>query len=212
MKRFNLAIAAVAAACVVFLAACGGSTPQAEQAAINEINKKWQEAIVAKDAKAIAAIYAQDGQMLPPNTAKVAGREGIEKSWGELVGTPGFSLTFETQDFTVAKSGDVAVEVQTYKLTMGEGAAAVTEIGKGVVTWVKRDGKWVVLTDMFSSDSAPPVQAAAAPAPAESALDAAAGAAATEGAMTATPDGASAAPAAGTPAPVTPASAKPPGQ
>lgn len=202
MKRFNLAIAAVAAVCMAFLAACGGSTPQAEEAAIKEINKTWLEAIVAKDAKKIAAIYAEDGQMLPPNAAKAVGRDAIEKGWSQFLAMPGMALTFETQSFAVAKSGDIAVEVQTYKLTSGEGAAAVTDTGKGVVTWVKRGGKWQVLTDMFSSDAPPP-----APAPAPTAADAAAGGAATEGAAVPTaPD--AAAPAA--PAPATPAPAQPP--
>ena len=195
MKRFNLAIAAAAAVCVAFLAACSGSTPQAEEAAIKEINKAWLEAIVAKDAKKIAALYAEDGQMLPPNAPKAVGRDAIEKGWVGFLGLPGMTLTFETQNFIVAKSGDVAVEVQTYKFTSGEGAAAVTDTGKGVVTWTKRGGKWQVLTDMFSSDLPPPAPAAAA--------------------APAAPEGMSEVPevmAPAAPAPATPAPAKPPGQ
>jgi uncharacterized protein (TIGR02246 family) len=195
MKRFNLAIAAVAAVCVAFVAACSGSTPQAEEAAIKEINKTWLEAIVAKDAKKIAAIYAEDGQMLPPNAPKAVGRDAIEKGWEQFLAVPGMSLTFETQSFVVAKSGDIAVEVQTYKFASGEGAAAVTDTGKGVVTWTKRDGKWHVFTDMFSSDAPPPAPAPAA-APAASAV----------------PEGMSDVPDVIAPATPAPAPAKPPGQ
>lgn len=161
MKRLNVAVAAVVAACVMFVAACGGSSPAADEAAIRDINKKWLELIVAKDAKAIAALYAEDGALLPPNAPKAQGREAIEKAWADFMALPGMTLTFETEKLVLAKSGDVGVDVGTYKSSVGEGAAAVADTGKSVVTWVKRDGQWLVLTDMFSSD-----MPAAAPAPA----------------------------------------------
>lgn len=205
MKRTTAAFAA--AACVVFVAACSGSTPETEKAAIDELNKKWMEAIAAKDASAIAAIYAEDGQMLPPNTPKAVGRDAIKKGWEGFLGLPGMQLTFETEKFELARSADLAVEIQTYKFTTGEGAAQITDTGKGVVTWVKRDGKWLVLADMFSSDLPPPPPA---PAPA---TDASAPAAPADGAALpaagtapATPaDGATPAPAAPTAPPATPA-------
>ena len=137
------------------LSGCAPST-EADEAAIREINKAWLAAIVAKDAKAIGQIYAEDGQMMPPNTPKAVGREAVEKGWAGFLGAPGMALTFDTEKIVFAKSGDLAVEIQTYKFTAGEGAAATTEIGKSVVTWTKRNGKWLVLTDMFSSDAPPP--------------------------------------------------------
>lgn len=148
------------------LSACAPST-EADEAAIREANKRWQEAVVAKDAKAIAALHAEDAQMLPPNAPRAVGRTAIEKGWAETMAIPGMSLTFETEKFVFAKSGDLAVDIGAYKFTAGEGAQAVTDTGKSVVTWTKRNGKWLVLTDMFSSDlPAQPPAPAAAPAPA----------------------------------------------
>lgn len=214
-------VAFAAAACVVFVVGCGGPTPETEKAAIDAINKKWMEAIVAKDANAIAAIYAEDGQMLPPNTTKAVGRDAIKKGWEGFLGLPGMQLTFETDKFEVARSADLAVEIQTYKFVTGEGSEQITDTGKGVVTWVKRDGKWQVLTDMFSSDLPPP---AANPAPNPTLAAPVNGTAVTPanaatGAMEGDPVGdgsAHAAPAAGPThvpaAPANPAPAKPPGQ
>jgi uncharacterized protein (TIGR02246 family) len=168
MRLSTLAAAVVLAGASFVLAACGGNTGAGDEAAIRDLNKKWLEAIVAKDASAVAMIYADDGAMLPPNAPKAAGRDAVEKSWGEMFKIPGVALTFETERFVFAKSGDVAIDIGTYKFTAGEGAAAATDIGKSVVTWVKRDGKWYVLTDMFSSDAPPPAPAPATPAaPAE---------------------------------------------
>ena len=174
------------------LTACGGSTKEADEAAIRDQNKKWLEAIVAKDADAIANTYAEDGAMLPPNAAKVTGRESIKAMWTDLVKIPGFALTFESQSIVLARSGDLAVDTQTYKLVTGEGTSQITEVGKGVVTWTKRNGQWLVLTDMFSSDSPPPIASPVPPPP----LDAPPVEPATEAAPT-------------TPAPATPASPAP---
>lgn len=192
MKRLPVVFAAVVAACAVLLAACGPGGHEADDAAIREANKVWLEKIVAKDAAAIGQIYADDGQFLPPNAPKAVGREAIQKGWTEMFAIPGVALTFETEKLVFAKSGDLAVDIGTYKFSMGEGATAVNDSGKSVVTWTKRDGKWLVLTDMFSSDlpAAPPP---AAPAPASEA-------------MPAPVDGATPPPAAegATPAPATP--------
>jgi len=144
------------------------------------------ELITAKDAKAIAeTVYAENGQLLPPNSPKAVGREALVQAWTGVTSIPGVQLTFETESLTFAKSGELAVEVGTYKMVMGEGAAQVTDTGKSVVTWIRKDGKWQVFTDMFSSDAAAPAASAAAPAaaeptpaPAEGATPAAEGAAA----------------------------------
>jgi len=174
MKVIQVAAVLLVAGSVGLLSACAPST-EAEESAIREANKKWLEAIVAKDAKAVAALHAEDAQQMPPNAPKAVGREAIEKSWAGMFGIPGVSLTFETEKFVFAKSADLAVDIGTYRFTAGEGAAAQTEIGKAVVTWTKRDGKWYVLTDMFSSDAAAAAPAAA-PGPAAAETPAAPGA------------------------------------
>jgi uncharacterized protein (TIGR02246 family) len=205
MKRLPVAFAAVVAACVVLLAACGPGGHEADEAAINEINKAWQEKIVAKDVAGIVQLYADDAQFLPPNAPKAVGREAIQKGWTDMFALPGVTLTFGTEKITFAKSGDLAVEVGTYKFSMGEGAAAVNDTGKSVVTWTKRDGKWLVLTDMFSSDL-PATPPPAAPAP-----EAVAPATPADGTTPlVAPDGTTPAPATPTtPAPTTPAPATP---
>ena len=160
MKLSNFAAVIVLTGASLFLTACGGSgSTSADEAAITEINKKWQELIVAKDAKGISELYAEDGQLLPPNTPKSVGRPALEQAWNGLVSIPGMALTFETEKFTFAQSGDLAVEVGPYKFITGEGATQVTDIGKFIVTWRKQDGKWRILTDMFSSNTPPPTPA-----------------------------------------------------
>jgi uncharacterized protein (TIGR02246 family) len=161
MTRTNFAAAIMLSALSLLLAACGGGdTTKADEDAIRETNKKWMELIVAKDAKAVSELYAEDGEMLPPNAPKAKGREALQKGWEEMFKIPDVNLTFETERFVFAKSGDLAVEVGTYKFA----GAGMTDTGKAVVTWTKKDGKWQVLTDMFSSDAPPPAPTATVPA------------------------------------------------
>lgn len=173
MRLHQLAAVMLLAGTSTVLVSCGGTESTAsDEAAIKAANTKWMELIVAKDAKSIASeIYGEDGQMMPPNAPVASGREAIEKGWTPLVNIPGVQITFETSRLVFAKSGDLAVENGTYKFVVGEGADQSTDIGKSTVTWQKKDGKWQVLSDMFSSDApavpaAPAAPAEAAPAPA----------------------------------------------
>ena len=204
MRLQQFAATAILVGASLVLISCGGTeSTTADEAAIKAANQKWMEMIVAKNAKSIATeIYSEQGMLLAPNAPKVAGREALEKGWGELVNIPGLSLTFETESLTFAKSGELAVEVGTYKFVSGEGAGQSTDLGKSVVTWVKKDGKWQVLTDMFSSNAAPAPAAATDPAPVADPTAAPADATTTP-APTTTP--ATPAPAAPTPATTPPA-------
>jgi ketosteroid isomerase-like protein len=146
MRRFSLAVVVVACG---FVAACGsGTNPQAEEAAIAEQNKALMAAIVAKDAKAATAVYAAEGELHAPNAPKAAGHAALEQYWTQMMGLPNVTLTFTTEKVVFANGGDIAVDIGSYQFSGG----GMTDEGKSVVTWVKRDGKWLILTDSFSSN------------------------------------------------------------
>jgi uncharacterized protein (TIGR02246 family) len=146
------------------LGACSPSSTSSsnEEAAIRAQNTKWLDAIAKHDADAVAAMYAQDGEFLPPNSAKVTGREGIKAAWQAMFQIPGVGLTFATDKFVFGSSNDLAVDIGSYEFKSSSGGSSASDKGKSVVTWVKRDGTWQVLTDMFSSD-APPLQSTPTP-------------------------------------------------
>src|SRR5215475_10994629 len=98
-------------------------------------------------------MYAQDGEFLPPNSAKVTGREAIKDAWTKMFTIPGVGLTFTTDKFVFGQSADLAVDIGSYDFKSEAAGSSVSDKGKSVVTWVKRDGTWQVMTDMFSSDA-----------------------------------------------------------
>jgi uncharacterized protein (TIGR02246 family) len=140
--------------CVVTLAAaCGkGTDKAADAAAINETNGRWVELVAAKDAAAVAAIYAEDGMIMPTGAPAAQGREAIAAVWSGLFGMAGFSLTFATTTLQVAESGDVAYDIGTYALGFDSATGRVEDKGKYVVAWKKVDGTWQVAADIFNSD------------------------------------------------------------
>jgi uncharacterized protein (TIGR02246 family) len=151
MNTVRVISALALAGAVLLSAACTPSTKGGE-AAIQDMNKKWLELVAKKDAAGIAQIYADDGAIMPPGSPKAVGHDAIQATWSGLFQIPGMDLTFATERLVMSKSGDMAADIGTYDLKMGEGA----DHGKYVVVWVKRAGKWEVLSDMFSGDAPAP--------------------------------------------------------
>jgi uncharacterized protein (TIGR02246 family) len=122
-----------------------------EQAIRGEVDH-WLELVKAKDAAAIAGLYAEDGAVMPPNAPIGKGRAAIQQTWASLMHTPGFDLTFVPEQIIVSSSGDMALDRGTYKLAIAPNGTAQTDTGKYVVVWRKIGGEWKAAADIFNSD------------------------------------------------------------
>ncbi|HUO34304.1 MAG TPA: SgcJ/EcaC family oxidoreductase [Candidatus Acidoferrum sp.] len=125
-------------------------TRAADEAAIRALDADWQKAVTAKDAAQAASYYAENASLFVPESALVTGKDAIQKTWTDLVKTPGFSLTFTPSSVTVSKSGDLAYEIGDYQMTMNDKRGKPrTDNGKYVVVWGRQaDGSWKVLADV----------------------------------------------------------------
>jgi uncharacterized protein (TIGR02246 family) len=124
----------------------------AEEQAIRGQVDRWLQLVKAKDAAGIAALYAEDGAVMPPNAPIGKGRAAIEKTWASMMQTPGFDLTFVPEQIFVSSSGDMALDRGTYKLEVAPKGTAQTDTGKYVVVWRKVGGEWKAAADIFNSD------------------------------------------------------------
>jgi len=98
MNRKNSTILFLAFACALGLAACEqkSSAPApdatADAAALDTAARGWEKAYNDKNADALAALYAEDAQLLPPGATEVSGRDAIrayfvndiEKQWAKI--------------------------------------------------------------------------------------------------------------------------------
>jgi len=127
----------------------GGS---ADEAAIRGQVDRWLQLVKAKDAAGIAALYAEDGAVMPPNAPIGKGRAAIEQTWASMIQAPGFELTFVSDQIIVSSSGDLALDRGTYNLSMAPDGTKQSDTGKYVVVWRKIGGEWKAAADIFNSD------------------------------------------------------------
>lgn len=136
------------ALCVLLLA----STLAVQAEVKNEIEsagQKFSEAYAKGDAAALAAMYTEDAQLMPPNAEPLRGREAIRKYWQGALDSGMKHLKLETLE--VFGQGEITTEVGTY--TALDAAEKVLERGKFIVVWKREDGQWRILRDMFSSNA-----------------------------------------------------------
>jgi uncharacterized protein (TIGR02246 family) len=141
------------------------ATPKADpaRASIEKIGKDFAEAYNRGDAKAVAAFYAEDAIVFPPESDMVKGRDAIQGVWKHALDTGIKSLEFQVVD--VISSGNLAAETGIAVLhvqAMGSQESTVTV--KYVVVWKKVGGSWKLYRDIWNS-MAPPAAPMAAPPP-----------------------------------------------
>ena len=112
----------------------------------------WLQLVKAKDAAQIAALYAEDGTVMPPNAPIGKGRAAIQETWASMMRIPGFDLTINPEQIVISSSGDMALDRGTYTLTVAPAGTTQTDTGKYVVVWRKIGGDWKAVADIFNSD------------------------------------------------------------
>lgn len=141
-------MALIAAACQPAAAPAGLS--DADKATIDSLDHSFATLANAGDYGALVkAYYAEDAIALPPNGPAVTGQAAIEAF---LKTFPTIS-NFQIQSEEIDGNGDLAYVRGRYSMTMTPaGGAAMTDSGKYLEVWRKKDGAWRVTRDMFSSD------------------------------------------------------------
>ena len=114
---------------------------------IDRVNAAFLAAFQQGDGPGIAATYAEDGQILPPNMAVMQGREAIQSFWlgARQMGITDGSL--ETVEFEA--HGDSGWEVGKYTLKSADGT--VLDVGKYIVVWKETNGVWQWYRDIWNS-------------------------------------------------------------
>ena len=127
----------------------------ADEKAIRGDVDRWLQLVKAKDAAAISQLYTEDGAVMPPNAPIGKGRAAIQQTWASMLRTPGFDLAFAPEQIIISRSGDMALDRGTYRLTIAPGGKPQRDTGKYVVVWRKVGGSWKAAADIFNSDLPP---------------------------------------------------------
>jgi uncharacterized protein (TIGR02246 family) len=115
--------------------------------AIANANKDFMVTFSQGDAAGMADLYTDEGQVLPPNSDFVIGKEAIQAFWQALMDMGIKEAKLDIVE--VEEQDDLAVEVSKYTLQGEEGQ--VLDQGKYIVIWKREDGQWKLHRDIFNS-------------------------------------------------------------
>ncbi|MFN2232883.1 MAG: YybH family protein [Anaerolineales bacterium] len=114
---------------------------------ITAANNVFMETFKRGDAAGLAALYTNNGQVLPPNGDFVSGQQAIQGFWQAIFDMGIKEAQLEIVE--VEKQGDTAFEVSRFKL-LGESGQVLDE-GKYIVIWKRDQGQWKLHRDIFNS-------------------------------------------------------------
>jgi len=102
------------------------------------------------------SFFAADGSFLPAHMPAADGIDAIRRTATQLFSYPGFNVRWQPTKVDVANSGDLGYTRGTYQLSFqGPGNVPMSETGKYVTVWRKRDQQWWVMQDIYNPDTPP---------------------------------------------------------
>ena len=114
---------------------------------ISSANENFMTAFSQGDAAGVAALYTENGQVLPPNSEFVTGKEAIQAFWQTIIDMGIKEINLEIIE--VDGHGNTAIEISKYTLR-GDGEQVIDK-GKYIVIWKKENGQWKLHRDIFNS-------------------------------------------------------------
>ncbi len=155
--RMNRVLACCCVALLALAAACSRQAPPdtraADEAAVRETDAQWSRTAMANDLDGTVSYYADDASLLPPNAPIATGKQAIRAVWAAML-TPDTTVSWEVTKADVARSGELAYVMGTYRIAAkNPQGKAQEDHGKLVEVWKKQaDGKWRTVSDIFNSD------------------------------------------------------------
>jgi ketosteroid isomerase-like protein len=150
MKIINHPFAFLSAICLSLMLPSTVSAQSADagvrQAIINA-NQKFCDVFSQSGGSGVAAFYADNAMLLPPN-GETVGSAGIAAYWKGGFDAGIKKVKIETGE--VESMGKSAVETGKYMLF--DGTDKLVETGKYMVYWKNEKGQWKLYRDMWSSN------------------------------------------------------------
>lgn len=118
--------------------------------AIEVIDFKFGEAIREGNATLLAELYTADAILLPPNSEKIYGKNGIKEFWSGAIqmGVKEAALA----PVHVFLMGYYACEIGKYNLTLEPpGHPTFEDKGKYLVIWKEEGGTWKLHIDIWNT-------------------------------------------------------------
>jgi uncharacterized protein (TIGR02246 family) len=121
------------------------------KAEIQALENDWAKASTVKDVATIVAFYADDAVSMSNNKPMITGKAAIQKEVEEEFAKrkEASVVAFETLNVF----GNENLVTETGKTTSKNAAGEVIYDGKYMAVWEKRNGKWLVISDIYNDDA-----------------------------------------------------------
>jgi uncharacterized protein (TIGR02246 family) len=143
-------------ACLV-LPAAAFAADAAPKHGLQTVDTAWVKAMLANDAAAAAALYADDAVFVLPGMAAIKGKKGITDAYAGWLQNVKVTEA-EVTDAHYLSAGDVSTGWGAFKVTTvpKAGGAPTTEVGTWCAVAARQtDGSWKYVADHASDDPAP---------------------------------------------------------
>jgi uncharacterized protein (TIGR02246 family) len=149
MKKVHLFVALVGLVFATPLFAAGAAVKHGLQT----IDEKWMKAMLAGDAAAVAAVYAEDAVLVLPGSPAIKGRKAIQEAyagWFKANKIVDVALTESHYE----SSGNISTGWGSWKMTTAPaaGGAPTTQTGTFAAVAMKKNGVWKYVSDHASED------------------------------------------------------------
>jgi uncharacterized protein (TIGR02246 family) len=116
----------------------------------------YLKAVLAGDARAVAAVFREDGVDMPPCTGRLEGRAAIEGFYRRMFEGPARVTAFTFSHTECRQVGDTGYDVGTYVQTLtGAPGGPQTDTGKYVAILKRTNGAWQAAYVIYNSDQPP---------------------------------------------------------
>lgn len=133
-------------------------TPTVDAAAVRQAiddgGNAWESAALAGDAAALTALYTEDAILMVPNAPKAEGSAAIQTAFTEMLAVAPFTaVEIVTDGVEVSASGDMAWAHGSYTSTNTVDGVPYEDTGKWANVSENRDGQWLMVVDIWNSDT-----------------------------------------------------------
>lgn len=156
MKKIIVACVLV---CVALTAGAALAADPAPPHGLQTLDSAWAKAMLANDAAACAALYADDAVLVLPGSGAIKGKKAIADAYAAWLKDVKVTDA-AVMDTHYRSAGHVSAGWGAWKVTTipKAGGAPTTEVGTWCAVAEKKGSAWKYVSDHASADPAPPAK------------------------------------------------------
>lgn len=123
---------------------------QQDEAAIRQLIKDYAAALKAASPQAVAALYTDDGIVMPPAAPTAAGNKAVEENYRATFSAIGLDLTFNVLEIHVTGNSAVVRSTSNGTVTINADGKQIQDDFRELFVMEKVAGTWKISRYMFN--------------------------------------------------------------